>query len=179
MPEARLPHWTGNFPGFVRFFVENEMPIFPIQPSFTGGELAPGLAARVDLAKYHVGAKTMKNFICHAHGGVSNRAGTKLVCEALSNDAPSRLIEFMFSTIQAYILEFGGGKIRVIKDHGLVVYPSGHASEGQVVEITSPYLEAELSMIRFVQSADVIYLAHENHTQIGRASCRERVFRAV
>ena len=55
--------------------------MFTNQPSFTAGELAPALHARVDLDKYDVGAETMKNFFCHAHGGVSNRAGSYYVDE--------------------------------------------------------------------------------------------------
>ncbi len=49
------------------------------QPSFTAGELAPALAARVDLAKYTTGLKQAVNVFVHPHGGVSNRAGLEYV----------------------------------------------------------------------------------------------------
>jgi len=50
-----------------------------MQESFSGGELAPSLHARVDLAKYSVGLKTCRNFFVQAHGGVSNRSGTRMI----------------------------------------------------------------------------------------------------
>jgi hypothetical protein len=52
------------------------MPGYPIKPSFAGGEFAPSLYRRVDLARYATGARRLRNFIVHPHGGVSNRAGT-------------------------------------------------------------------------------------------------------
>ena len=55
------------------------MSTLTIQPSFAAGELAPSLWARVDLAKYHVGAKTMRNFYVLASGGAANRPGTAFI----------------------------------------------------------------------------------------------------
>ena len=83
------------------------MPVYTIQPSFSGGELAPSLHARVDLAKYAVGLKTCRNFIVLAHGGVTNRAGTKFICETAISAKTTRLIPFEFNTEQTYDLEFG------------------------------------------------------------------------
>ncbi len=86
-------------------------------PSFAAGELSDTLTGRVDLAKYAVGAKTLKNMIVHKHGGVSNRAGTEFVCDAHN---PVRMIPFEFNTEQSYILEFTSEVMRVIKDGALV-----------------------------------------------------------
>lgn len=91
-----------------------------IQPSFSGGEVSPGLYGRVDLAKYNTSLKTCKNAFIHAHGGVSNRPGTMFVAEALG--AMSRFIPFQFNAEQGYVLEFGDYVMRVIKDGGLVVH---------------------------------------------------------
>lgn len=90
-----------------------------IQPSFAAGELSPTLFARVDLAKYHVGAALLRNFFVDYRGGVSNRAGTKFVCRCLPGT--NRIIEFIFSTVQAYVLLFSDEKMRVIMDGGLVL----------------------------------------------------------
>ena len=53
-----------------------------IQPSFAGGELAPALWARIDLQKYGVGARKLRNFLVHPHGGASNRPGTYFLAAA-------------------------------------------------------------------------------------------------
>lgn len=132
----------------------------PIQSSFAAGELSPALHARVDLAKYTVGAKQLKNFFVHPHGGASNRPGTKFVALALGK---TRLISFQFNVVQTYILEFSDLKMRIIKDGGLVVYPSDHESAGEIVEITSPYSAEDLDDLKTVQSADTVFLTHPNH----------------
>lgn len=133
------------------------MPMYPIQPSFAAGELADALTARVDLSKYSVGAKTMRNFIAHPHGGASNRPGTEFIAETKTHSKKSRLIPFLFSTQQAYVLEFGNLYLRVYKDGGQIV------SGATPVEVVTPYLEADISAVKFTQSADVLYLCHPSH----------------
>jgi hypothetical protein len=59
--------------------------------------LAPSLHARSDLAKYQSGAKTLRNMMVHAHGGASNRPGTKYIAEVKNSSARVRLIPFQFS----------------------------------------------------------------------------------
>lgn len=121
------------------------------QPSFAAGELTPALYARVDLAKYNVGARQLKNFFVHAHGGASNRPGTDLVDYALG---VTRLIPFQYNAEQTYMLAFSNAKMRVIKDGGLVV------SGEDPLEVASPYAAADLPGLKFTQSADVLYLTH-------------------
>lgn len=91
-----------------------------IQPSFAAGELAPALHARVDLAKYQIGLATCLNWMIMAQGGVQNRPGTLWVGPCIDPAVRSRLVPFQFNTTQAYALEFGAQKMRVIKDGGYV-----------------------------------------------------------
>lgn len=134
-----------------------------LQPTFSAGELAPSLYGRVDIAKYMAGLKTCRNFIVRQHGGVSNRPGTMFVAESHDSTKKSRLIKFQFSTVQTYVLEFTDQLMRIIKNGGLVVYPIGHGSAGQVVEVATPYLEADLFRLKFTQSADVITITHPSY----------------
>lgn len=92
-----------------------------IQTSFAGGELSPTLYARVDLAKYHIGAARMLNFFVDYRGGASNRPGFEYVARVLDSTKAVRLIPFQFSVIQNYMLEFGNFTMRVIKDGALVL----------------------------------------------------------
>lgn len=91
------------------------------QPSFAAGELSPALYSRTDLAKYHIGVRTMLNWYVHPQGGTSNCPGTAWVGEVLDSADAGRLIGFQFSTVQTYVLEFGDLKMRVIKDGGYVL----------------------------------------------------------
>lgn len=92
-----------------------------IQPSFAAGELAPSLHARVDLAKYHVGLATCLNWCIQAQGGAFTRPGSLFVDAVLDNSKRSRLIPFQFNILQAYALEFGDQKMRVVMNGGYVL----------------------------------------------------------
>jgi hypothetical protein len=91
-----------------------------IQPSFAAGELSPQLFGRVDLAKYKTGLALAYNFFVDYRGGISNRPGTQYLANAASN-GNVRLVPFQFNNQQTYMLEFGNGYMRVIKDGGYVL----------------------------------------------------------
>lgn len=99
------------------------MPVNFIQPSFAAGEVAPSLYARVDLDKYHQGAKLLRNFFIWPQGGASNRAGTMFVGRAKNSLNDVQLIPFQFNLLQAYVLEFGHQYMRVIMNGGYVLEP--------------------------------------------------------
>lgn len=95
-----------------------------MQPSFTAGELSPSLYARVDLTKYQTGLKVAKNVFVYPHGGVANRAGLEFCDEVRDSSKVTRLIPFQFNTTQNYVLEFGAGYMRVLKDGQQVLSPT-------------------------------------------------------
>jgi hypothetical protein len=94
-----------------------------MQPSFSAGEVSPQLWSRVDLAKYRAGLKLARNFFILPYGGAATRPGTAFVMQTLGQAAPVRMIDFVFSTLQAYSLEFGGGYMRVVMNGGMVLEP--------------------------------------------------------
>lgn len=128
-----------------------------IQPSFASGELSPFLYSRVDLARYQTGLKTLKNFYIHPHGGASNRPGTKYAATSKDSTKESRLVKFIFSSDQAYALEFGHQYIRFYKNHGQIL------SGGSPYEVTTTYDSTDLSQLRFERSADVLYIFHPDY----------------
>lgn len=91
------------------------------QRSFAGGEIAPGLYARTDVAKYGTALRTCRNFVVNPAGGVSNRPGTEYVGEAKDSAIPVRLIKFVFNADQTYVLEFGHQYMRVIRQGAPIV----------------------------------------------------------
>lgn len=92
-----------------------------IQRSFAGGEIAPALYARVDISKYQTGLRTCRNFFIMRHGGATNRPGTKFVGEVSDSSRQSRLIPFVFSQQQTYILEFGHKYVRFIQNGSYIL----------------------------------------------------------
>jgi len=133
------------------------------QSSFTRGELSPRLDARTQLEQYGIGLKTAKNAIIHQEGGISNRMGLEYCGVAKYNNKATRLIKFVFNSEQTYMLEFGHQYMRVLKDGGYVVYPTGHEHEGEIVEISTPYNAADLAKLKRSQSGDILTLTHPNY----------------
>ena len=133
------------------------MPVFPIQASFSRGEISPRLWARADISHYPLALKECTNFTVMRQGGLTRRPGTRFINEVKDSTRKTRLIPFIFSTEQAYVLEFGHLYMRVYALGGIVT------SGGSPVEIVTPYTEQQIFEIHYVQSADVLYLAHEAH----------------
>lgn len=125
-----------------------------LQTNFTAGELSPRLMGRVDIARYSNGAEVIENAYPVIHGGVIRRSGTRYVAAAKNANKAARLIPYVFNREQAYILEFGDQYMRVFKDGAPVLVG------GLPYEVATPYTEAMLSNIRYVQGADTMFLAH-------------------
>lgn len=85
-----------------------------IHRSLSGGEIAPELHARVDLGKYATALRLGRNVITPRTGGVQNRPGTQFVGEAGNSTTAIRLIPFVISPTESYVIEFGSGYWRVL-----------------------------------------------------------------
>jgi hypothetical protein len=136
-----------------------------IQPSFAAGELSPFLYGRVDLGKFRVGARTLRNFFVHAQGGASNRPGTRFIGCLDDSTRRHRLIPFQFRTLpagQTYILVFGHRTLQVAMNTGTTI-GFVETSPGVRFMLTTPYDAADLPLLKYVQSADVMTLTHPNY----------------
>ncbi len=93
-----------------------------ILPSFSAGEAAPSLFGRVDTARYHASAATIRNMFVRYTGGVYSRAGTAFCgySKQTGRAYPPRLIPFQFSIDQGFALEFGHLYMRVISNGGYI-----------------------------------------------------------
>ena len=143
-----------------------------LQPSFTGGELAPGLYGRVDLAVYSTSLAQCSNFIAQAYGGIRNRPGSRFVSSAKSPQTIARLIPFIYNADQAYVLEIGaiaGGAqyMRVYSRGRQVVYkdniPSGSSAGDPVELLNLPWLPGDIADLKYTQSADVLTITHPGY----------------
>jgi len=135
-----------------------------IQNSFNSGLLSPTILGRTDIDKYRNGLEICDNFIPQVQGGAKTRQGLEYIgAYPTGNDV--RLIPFVFNSEQSYMLVFTNLSMRVIKGGGFVVYPPGHASAGQIVEITTPYTLAQIQELRFTQIFDTMYFTHPSVTR--------------
>lgn len=128
------------------------MTLFPSQDSFTRGEISPRLHSRASLDLYRGALAHCENFLTLPHGGIRKRGGTYFVNGAKYDDRNTRLIDFKFSADQAYCLELGDLYCRV---HAYGAYLG--------IEFATPWTAAQIDMIQYVQSADVMWLVHPDH----------------
>jgi len=129
----------------------------PLLNNFNGGEISPKIDARSDISKYFSGCRTLENMLPFVEGGASRVPGTYYVGALKMSSKRARLIPFHFSTAQAYAIEFGDQYIRFYMNSGIIM-------DGvNVYEISSPYLEADLFQLKFIQSADVMYIFHPSY----------------
>jgi hypothetical protein len=121
------------------------------QASFAGGELAPTLYGRADLAKYGVGARRLRNFFVSKHGAAVSRPGTTFVGATAEG---ARLIPFVVSDTEGYVLEFFATGLRVIENGARLADP---------FLLSTPYAAADLPGLRFAQVGDILTICHPNH----------------
>ncbi|WP_244973648.1 hypothetical protein [Polynucleobacter paneuropaeus] len=126
--------------------------------SFGGGELTPEFYGRIDDAKFQTGLAKCRNFIVLPHGPAANRPGFAYVNSTkYSGSKKAKLIPFSYSTTQTMVLEFGNQYIRFHTQGATLL------SGGVPYEVTTPYLEADLFDLHYVQSADVLTIVHPNY----------------
>jgi hypothetical protein len=126
-----------------------------IQTNFTAGEISPRMFGRVDLPQYANAAATMENAYPVIQGGAVRSPGSRYVAETKTSGA-AWLVPFVFSTTQAYVLEFGVGYIRFYRDKAQLV-------SGTPVEVASPYAAADLPALEFTQQADTLIVFHPGY----------------
>lgn len=123
----------------------------PPQVAFSSGEIDPLLHRRFDYQRFQTGLATCKGFLPLAQGGFTRAPGTYYKGRTRIDD-PCVLLPFVFAANDAVILEFTPFKMRVRRYGDLVLVA------GVPYELSTPFDSTSLSNLRWVQSADVIYL---------------------
>jgi hypothetical protein len=122
-----------------------------LQTNFTAGEIAPAALGRTDLEAYQNGAEILENVRVLKQGGARRREGLGYRAAAKNALKRARMIPFVFSTTDSYMLEFGEQYIRFYKND---------ARLGAPYEVVTPYTEAQLFDVDYVQGADTMFLVH-------------------
>lgn len=128
-----------------------------LQRSFAGGEITPEMFGRIDDVKFQTGLALCRNFVTKPHGPAENRAGTKFVRAVKDSTRRTKLIPFTYSTTQTMVLEFGHGYIRFHTQGSTLM------NGANPYEVATPYQEADLFDLHYVQSADVLTIVHPNY----------------
>lgn len=126
--------------------------------SFAGGEISPEMFGRIDNAKYQSGVKLARNYIIRPQGPAENRAGFQFVREVKDSTKKVRLIPFTYSTTQTMVLEIGDQYIRFHTQGATLLN-----ADNTPYEVVTPYLEADIFDIHYVQSNDVLTLVHPDY----------------
>lgn len=123
-------------------------PYYLLQPAFTGGEISAEVANRVDLDKYQLAVLQAYNCLIKPHGPIYRRPGMKYMARTKYSDKACILVPFNGTDSTDYLLEIGEKYIRVHKN-GLYIN----------IEVMTPYTADMLQDLRFVQSADTMFIA--------------------
>ena len=123
-------------------------PYYLLQPAFTGGEISAEVANRVDLDKYQFAVLQAYNCLIKPHGPIYRRPGMKYMARTKYSDKACILVPFNSADSTDYLLEIGEKYIRVHKN-GFYIN----------IEVMTPYTADMLQDLRFVQSADTMFIA--------------------
>ena len=126
------------------------------QNSWLGGQLDDELAGRQDVQKYRAGASRLVNFIPVRRGSIRKRPGTDLlqdVTDLIDGARNFRLVPFGYEATDGFAI--------LLCDKSAWAVCSGR----EPIRVTGsvPYLADELDDLNYVQSNDVLFLAHVNH----------------
>lgn len=126
-----------------------------IQTNLSSGELSPKARGRVDIARFNNAAKELKNVISTTLGGAKKRPGTQYLAKTKDMTKLSRLIPYVVSQTEAYMIEVGDLYCRFFTPDGLPVL-----SGGLPYEIPIVYTEAQVQDLDYSQSETGMYLFH-------------------
>lgn len=128
--------------------------VAPIYPTFARGEVSPLMFGRVDIEPYSACLDKSRNCWIRPFGVVSRIAGTEYIATAKGK---ARLLKFVFSAADSYMIECGAGYFRFFNDGGYIVN-----SDGEIYEIANPFTEAQLKTIQYVQLDDLIKIVYKD-----------------
>lgn len=136
---------------------------WPIQNTFARGELSPRLHARADIEHWRMGLAECVNWMILRQGGLRRRPGTEDVgaLKVTAGTSPVRLIPFVFTRDQSYIIELSHLAARFWNPLG------GLVMNGMVpYEIVTPWFGQDLDDLHFAQSADVMTFTHDQYPPV-------------
>ena len=138
--------------------------VAPVYPNFARGEVSPLMFGRIDIEQYPSCLDKCRNTYIRPYGCASRLTGTEFVSQT-KNSGKVRLLKFVFSATDSYIIECGAGYFRFYQNGAPVM------KNNAVYEISNDYYEDQLDSIQYVQLDDIIKLTclpHNNDNTTAR-----------
>jgi hypothetical protein len=129
-----------------------------IQTSFTAGEFGPSLFGRTDIIQYANACAIVQNMIPRTYGPAITTPGTTYIGTVSNSTLPTRLIKFVFSRTNSYIIEMGKYYFKFYTNGGVVV-----TTGTTPFVLAHIYDETEVFDVQYTQLNDVIWLTHKDH----------------
>ena len=127
--------------------------VAPIYPNFARGEVSPLMFGRIDIEQYPTCLDKCRNVYIRPYGCATRLSGTEFIANA-KNNGKARLLKFVFSATDSYIIECGAGYFRFYQDGAPVVKDTANA-----------WLPATSYKVGdFVSRNSLIYYCIEDHT---------------
>lgn len=127
--------------------------VAPIYPNFARGEVSPLMFGRIDIEQYPTCLDKCRNAYIRPYGCATRLTGTEYISSA-KNNGKARLLKFVFSPTDSYIIECGAGYFRFYQNGGAVLKTSADAW----------VTEHSYSVGNFVSSDETIYYCVQAHT---------------
>ena len=125
--------------------------VAPIYPNFARGEVSPLMFGRIDIEQYPTCLDKCRNTYIRPYGCATRLTGTEFISDT-KNSGKVRLLKFVFSATDSYIIECGAGYFRFYQDGAPIM------NGANPYEIVNDYYEDQLDTIQYVQLDDVIKL---------------------
>lgn len=134
---------------------------------FTAGEFSPSLWGVSDLARYAQGAAGLENWAVKHTGSIETRYPLRFVEFTQDPDAAVRFFSFEFSNSldNAYLVVFGDGWIRFVRDGGYIIETAVNASgvsSGVVTSTGHGYSNGDMVYLTGFPNAFVVASATTN-----------------
>lgn len=126
--------------------------VAPIYTSFARGEVSPLMFGRIDIEQYPTLLDKCRNCWIRPYGVASRFAGSEYI-NTTKNNGKIRLIKFVFSPTDSYIIEVGAGYFRFYNNGGIVL------KDGEVYEVENTFTEEQIQTLQYVQLDDIIKFA--------------------
>lgn len=130
--------------------------VSPVYPTFARGEVSPLMKGRVDIEPYSACLDKCRNCWVRPYGVVSRMVGSEFITST-KNNGKARLLKFVFSATDSYIIECGAGYFRFFNNGGYVV-----DNNNEIYEVANNFTAEQLKTIKYVQLDDVIKIVYKD-----------------
>ena len=137
--------------------------IYYAKTQMNGGLVSPVIEGRPDFVAFDKSCRQELNVISTIYGSAKGRGGTVYVAGSKNQNEKFLLVPFIVGERVAYVLEFGNEYIRVYRYHDQIKLDNAVYEIETIYKIQDFFDEDGRTLFDFKQSADVLYITHEQY----------------